>query len=106
MFEIANKVPDKVPDRVTVTLPDSVKDLFAWLKAHDPRFSGTDAAIAAFLMEKGAEAYYQQGLEAITPLDSDVFNALAESGISGIRQTITDEESESQLRSIANHKRK
>ena len=90
------QVINRVPDRVTVTLPDATKDLFAWLKAHDQRFAGTDAAIAAFLMEKGAEAYYQQGLAAVTPLDADVFNALAESGIAGVRQAIEDEDSNSE----------
>jgi len=90
------KVINRVPDRVTVTLPDSTKDLFAWLKAHDQRFAGTDAAIAAFLMEKGAEAYYQQGLEAVTPLDTEVFDALAVSGITGVRQAIADEDSNSE----------
>jgi hypothetical protein len=77
----------------SITLPEAVKDLFAWLKAHDQRFAGTDAAIAAFLMERGAEAYYQQGLEVITPLDANVHSALAEIGTSGIRQVIIDEES-------------
>lgn len=90
-------VINRAPDRVTVTLPDAAKDLFAWLKAHDQRFAGTDAAIAAFLLERGAEAYYQQGLGEITPLDANVFNALAESGITSLAQVAMDEESNSEL---------
>jgi hypothetical protein len=67
------------PDRVTVTLPEEVKALFGWIKNHDGRFEGKDASIAAFLIKMGAEAFYEDGLKNVEPLDLDVANALAES---------------------------
>lgn len=69
---------EQAPERVTVTLPAEVRPLFLWLKKYDPQFDGKDAQIAAFLIRKGAEAYYQNGLENVEPLESEVFDSLNE----------------------------
>lgn len=78
------------PERVTVTLPDESKDMFAWIKAFEPQFEGRDAAVAAFLIKLGAEAFYQKGLERIEPLDATVTAALEESTLAGLSEAMGD----------------
>ena len=78
------------PERVTVTLPDESKDMFAWIKAFEPQFEGRDAAVAAFLIKLGAEAFYQKGLERIEPLDAAVTAALEENSLAGLSEAMGD----------------
>jgi len=78
------------PDRVTVTIPEDVKDLFAWMKNYEPQFEARDATIAAYLLKLGAEAYYQKGLENIEPLDAGVVKALAEVGNVDLAQALAE----------------
>ena len=78
------------PERVTVTIPDEIKDMFTWLKKYDPAFEGKDASIGAFLLKLGAEAYYKQGLENIEPLESEFTAALTDLSVEGIFQTLDE----------------
>lgn len=80
----------QAPERVTVTLPDESKDMFAWIKAFEPQFEGRDAAVAAFLIKLGAEAFYQKGLERIEPLDADVTAALEKASMAGLSEAVSD----------------
>lgn len=84
----------QAPERVTITLPEDVKDIFAWIKNYDPQFEGRDASIGAFLLKLGVEIYYQRGLENIEPLDATFSNALRSSGVHGITEAIRDNGSE------------
>ncbi len=78
------------PERVTVTIPEDVKDLFVWMKKYEPSFEGKDATIGAFLLKLGAEAYYKQGLENIVPLESEIVEAFDKSSLQAISE-IMDE---------------
>lgn len=80
------------PDRVTVTLPEEVKALFAWMKNHEARFDGKDASIAAFLIKRGAEAFYEDGLKNAEPLEPEVATALAENVAADIARATQGEE--------------
>jgi hypothetical protein len=80
------------PERVTITLPAEIKDLFAWLKNYDPRFEGRDASIAAFLLKKGVEAHYAEDMQNAEPLDAEVEAALATHSLNGLREALEDEE--------------
>lgn len=79
------------PARVTVTLPDDCKDLFAWLMRYEPRFKGNAAAIAAALISKGAEAMYAESLEGAEPLDAQTQEALDNSQRTAVAAALDDE---------------
>lgn len=81
----------QAPERVTVTLPEEVKDMFAWMKAFDPQFEGRDASIAAFLIKLGVEAYYQRGLENAEPLEQEIIEAMMASTTTGLSESLNDE---------------
>ncbi len=80
----------QAPERVTITLPEDVKDIFAWIKNYDPQFEGRDASIGAFLLKLGVETYYQRGLENIEPLDPAISYALSSSGVQGLTEVISE----------------
>ncbi|GEM_PF-5272186 len=79
------------PERVTVTIPEDVRDLFVWIKNYDLQFEGRDASIGAYLLKLGAEAYYQKGLEKIEPLDPIMTEALHASGIKGLSDVVNEQ---------------
>lgn len=80
----------QAPERVTVTLPEESKDMFAWIKAFESRFEGRDAAVAAFLIKLGAEAFYQQGLDRAEPLDEAVAAALEGNSLNGLSEVMAE----------------
>lgn len=84
----------QAPERVTITLPEDVKDIFAWIKNYDPQFEGRDASIGAFLLKLGVETYYQRGLENIEPLDAAFSDALRSSGVHGMTEAMSENNSE------------
>ena len=81
------------PERVTVTLPPETKSLFAWLKNYDSRFDGKDATLGAYLIKKGIEAVYEEGLENVEPLDSDVIASLTTHAHSSVTQALEEDDS-------------
>lgn len=81
----------QAPERVTITIPDEVRDIFSWIKKYESQFDGRDASIGAFLLKLGAEVYYLKGLEKIEPLSDEITNALNNSSIDGIFESIAEE---------------
>ena len=79
------------PARVTVTLPDDCKDLFAWLMRYEPRFKGNAAAVAAALISKGAEAMYAESLDGAEPLDAEAQASLDASQRAAFAAALDDE---------------
>ena len=86
-----NTLDAGAPARVTVTLPEDCKDLFAWLMRYEPRFKGNAAAIAAALISKGAEAMYAESLQGAEPLDAEAQEALGASQSAAFAAALDDE---------------
>jgi hypothetical protein len=80
-----------IPDRVNVTLSESAKGMFEWLKNYDPDFQiETDAKIVSFLVDRGVEFLIQKGLQNAEPLDSEVLDAFSESAGRSLKDALKE----------------
>ena len=37
----------QAPERVTITIPEEVRDIFSWIKKYESQFDGRDASIGS-----------------------------------------------------------
>ena len=63
--------------RVTVTIPDEVRDLFQWYLNYDSSFRGNAAGLAAEMIRAGLETKYHEGLANVPSMADEEFKALS-----------------------------
>lgn len=66
---------DKI--RVTVTLPDEIRDLFAWYLTYDAKYKGNAAGLAADMLRIGLLSKYHEGLAEAPATDDEIYESIA-----------------------------
>lgn len=66
---------DKI--RVTVTIPDEIRDLFAWYLTYDATYNGNAAGLAADMLRTGLLAKYHEGLAETPATDDEIYESIA-----------------------------
>jgi hypothetical protein len=78
--------------RAHVTVPEEVRDIFAWLVKYEPKFLGSPAAVAAELIRVGAHALYADSCKAAEPLDEEIADAMGDYQSTSLARSVKGDE--------------
>lgn len=72
--------------RVTVTIPDDIRDLFSWYLAYDSKYKGNAAGLASDMLRTGLLARYNEGLAEVPSQEKGIYKPISENQLAAFKR--------------------